>query len=143
MVELSVMSYEILDHTADLCIRVTGRDFKDFLRNASLAMMDQITDRDKVEPSVKETIEVTGETNEEILVRLLSEILYLHETSKLVFNDIRVEVSNENKVVAELQGERYYPRKHELYLEIKAVTYHDLKVEMVNDKFTADIVFDI
>jgi len=143
MVELSVMSYEILDHTADLCIRVTGRDFKDFLRNASLAMMDQITDRDKVEPSVKETIEVTGETNEEILVRLLSEILYLHETSKLVFNDIRVEVSNEHKVAAELRGEGYDPGKHELTYDIKAVTYHGLKVEMVNDKFTAEIIFDV
>lgn len=137
------MSYELIDHTADICIRVTGGNFSELLRNASLAMMEQITDRDKVEPSVTESIEVTGETKEELLVRLLSEILYLHETSKLVFKDILVEVSNENKVVAELRGEGYDPGKHELTYDIKAVTYHDLKVKMVNDKFTADIVFDI
>ena len=143
MLEFNSMSYELLDHTADLSIRVTGRSFGEFLRNASLAMTEQIADTDRVEPSVKEVIEATGETKEEILVRLLNEILYLHETGKLVFKDIRVEVSNENKAAAELWGEKYDFAKHELALEIKAVTYHGLKIEMVNDKFTADIVFDI
>lgn len=136
------MSYEILDHTADLCIRVSGRGFADFLRNAALAMMEMITDRNSVEPTIKESIEVTGKTSEEILVRLLSEILYLHETSKLVFKDIEVEVFN-NKVVAELDCQSYDPGIHELNYDIKAVTYHGLNVEIVNNQFTADIIFDI
>ncbi len=143
MLELSVMSYELLDHTADLCIRVTGGSFSELLRNASLAMMEQITDRDKVKPSAREVFEVAGETKEELLVKLLSEILYLHETSRLVFKDIRLDVSNEKKAVAELSGEVYNPGKHELVNDIKAVTYHNLKIENVNDKFTADIIFDI
>ncbi len=143
MLELSVMSYEILDHTADLCLRVTGRGFDGLLRNAALAMMEQITDRDGVEPRVRETIEVRGESSEEILVRLLSEVLYLHETAKLVFKDIRVRICNENEVSAELSGEKYDPSKHELAHEIKAVTYHGLKIETVNDKCTADIIFDV
>ena len=143
MLKLCLMSYELLDHTADLCIRVTGESFGELLRNASLAMMDQITDRDGVNTSVREIIEVTGDTKEEILVRLLSEILYLHETSRLVFKDIRLEMSNETRVAAELSGEKYDSSKHELVNDIKAVTYHGLKVERVNDRFTADIVFDI
>lgn len=137
------MSYEMLDHTADLCIRVTGGSFGELLRNASLAMMDQITDREGVDVSLREIVEVDGETNEELLVRLLSEILYLHEASRLVFNDVRVDMSNASRVAAELCGEKYDPSKHELVNDIKAVTYHGLKVKKVNDRFTADIVFDI
>lgn len=136
------MSYKILDHTADLCIRVTGTGLPDFLRNAALAMMELITDREGVDPSIKVSIEVTGETTEEVVVRLLSEILYLHETSKLVFKDIKVEVLK-NKVAAELKCENYNARKHELNYDIKAVTYHGLNVEKVNNEFTADIVLDI
>ena len=137
------MPYEILDHTADICIRVTGESMRGLIRNASLAMMDQITDRDKVEGSISESIEVSGDTKEEILVRLLSEILYLHETNRIVFKDARVVMHNETKLAAELTGEKYEPSKHELLNDIKAVTYHGLKVSKVNDKFTADIVFDI
>lgn len=143
MLELIVMSYEMLDHTADLCIRVTGKSFGELLRNAALAMMNQIALRNEVGVSVREIIEVSGETKEELLVRLLSEILYLHETSKLVFKDVRLEMSDETRVAAELSGERYDSSKHELVNDIKAVTYHGLKVKSVDDKFTADIVFDI
>ena len=42
-----------------------------------------------------------------------------------------------------LKGEKIDLGRHELLLDIKAATYHNLKIERVNDKFMAEIVFDI
>lgn len=137
------MSYEILDHTADVCIRVSGRTFSEFLRTAALAMMDQITDRNRVESVIEEVFEVTGETKEEVLVRMLSEILYLHHAKKLVFKDIELDMRERDTLNGIIKGEEFDPGKHELALDIKAVTYHNLNIVRVNDKFIADIVFDI
>ncbi len=139
------MSYEILDHTADVCLRVHGDTFQDFLCNAALAMMDITVNRQSVLRVTESEFTVQGETREELLVRMLAEILYLHEVEQMVFGDITIDlvIGDEYKLIAKLYGEKTDTSKHELELDIKAVTYHNLNVEKVNDKFKADIVFDI
>jgi len=137
------MGYEILDHTADVLIRVSGSTFGEFLKSSALAMMDLLTDRESVEPDVEEVFEITGETREELLVRMLSEILYLHHVHKLVFKDIELDIQGGDTITGTIKGEKFDPAKHELDLDIKAVTYHNLKIARVDDKFIADIVFDI
>ncbi len=137
------MDYEILDHTADTCIRVYGKSFEELLRNAACAMMELITDRDKVEPAVVIEIEASGEDREELLVHWLQEILFAHQVKKMVFKDFEVKLEDETRVKGKVFGEEIDSGKHELAADIKAVTYHNLKVEAVNDKLKVDIVFDI
>ncbi len=139
------MTYEILDHTADVCVRVYGDSLEDFLRNAALAMMDITVNRQSVARLTQAEFTVKGETREELLVRMLAEILYLHETEKMVFGDIAIDLAGGDEYIlsAKLLGEKTDISRHELELDIKAVTYHGLNVEEVNDNFRADIVFDI
>ncbi len=143
MLELTVMKYEILDHTADLCIRVFGKNVLELIENAAYALMELIVDRESVKSSKDIQFEIIGDTNEELLIKMLGEILYLHEVEKLVFRDIEIESVTPNHITGKLSGERFDSSRHELELDIKAATYHNLNIEKVNDKFKADIVFDI
>jgi SHS2 domain-containing protein len=137
------MDYEILDHTADICVRVYGKSFNDLLRNAARAMMELITDREKVEPSQGIEIKAQGETKEELLVHWLGEILFLHQVRKMVFRDFDVNLINETELEGKVFGESINMERHEIGLDIKAVTYHNLKIESLDNKLKVDIVFDI
>ncbi|KRT66238.1 MAG: hypothetical protein XU11_C0011G0027 [Candidatus Dadabacteria bacterium CSP1-2] len=137
------MDYELLDHTADACIRVYGKSIDELFENAACAMMELITDREKINPSQEIEIEVHGENIEELLVHWLQEILFLHEVKKMVFKDFRLNLISETHAKGKAIGEKIDIDKHELSFDIKAVTYHNLKIEPINDKLKVDIVFDV
>lgn len=137
------MSFEVLEHTADVGVRVYGGSFAELLKNAALALMSLITDRESVRPDEEVAFEAEAETGEELLIKMLSEILYLHEVRKMVFADADLELTDGYKLRGRLRGEKTDVSRHELLQDIKAATYHNLKIERVNDRFMAEIVFDI
>ncbi|HKQ31965.1 MAG TPA: archease [Thermodesulfobacteriota bacterium] len=137
------MSFEVLEHTADVGVRVHGENLAELLKNAALALLSLITERETVRPDEEIVFEVEAETGEELLVKMLSEILYLHEVRKMVFADAEIELTDALKLRGRLRGEKTDTSRHELLLDIKAATYHNLKIERVNDRFMAEIIFDI
>ncbi|HSC35037.1 MAG TPA: archease [Thermodesulfobacteriota bacterium] len=143
MIELMRMSFEVFEHTADIGVRVFGRDLAELLRNAALALMTLITDRESVRPDEETVFELEAETGEELLIKMLSEILYLHQVRKMVFCEAEMELTDGYRLKGRLKGEKIDPGRHELLLDIKAATYHNLKIKRVNDRFMAEIVFDI
>ncbi len=137
------MDYEILDHTADICVRVYGKSLADLLRNTALAMMELITDREKINPSQEIEVKTRGETEEELLVHWLEEILFLHQAKKMVFRDFEAHFVSETEIQGKAFGENIDADRHEIGLDIKAATYHNLKIEHESDKLKVDVVFDI
>jgi len=137
------MSYEVLEHTADIGVRVWGDNFSDLLRNAALALLSLITERRSVRPVDEVVFDVEAETGEELLIKMLSEILYIHEVRNMVFAEADIELTDGFKLRGRLKGEKTDVLRHELLLDIKGATYHNLKIERVNDRFMAEIIFDI
>jgi SHS2 domain-containing protein len=137
------MSFEVFEHTADIGVRVFGRDLAELLKNAALALLSLITERESVRPVEEVAFEAEAETGEELLIKMLSEILYLHQVRKMVFSEADIELTGGYRLKCRLKGEKIDLGRHELLLDIKAATYHNLKIERVNDRFMAEIVFDI
>lgn len=137
------MSFEVFEHTADIGVRVYGESFAELLKNAALALMSLIAERESVRPNEEVVFEADAETGEELLIKMLSEILYLHEVRKMVFADAEIELTDGYKLMGRLMGEKIDASRHELLRDIKAATYHNLKIERVNDRFMAEIIFDI
>jgi len=137
------MSFEVFEHTADIGVRVYGASFAELLKNAALALLSLITDRDSVRPDEEVLFEAEAETREELLIKMLSEILYLHEVRKMVFSEAEIELTDSYKLRGRLKGEKTDVSRHELLLDIKAATYHNLKIDRVNDRFMTEIIFDI
>ena len=87
------MSYEVFEHTADIGVRVFGRNFADLLKNAALALLSLITERESVRPVEEVAFEAEAETGEELLIKMLSEILYIHQVRKMVFSEAEIELT--------------------------------------------------
>jgi len=138
--------YELIDHTADLSIKVYGKDLEELLKNCSAAMMDVICDLNTIELKNQYSVSSSGNSEEELLVNLLQELLYLHEVKKLLFCKFEFKINDNIKnreVEGFVWGEEINFSRHDLLNDIKAVTYSDLKVEHKNGKLSAKITFDI
>jgi SHS2 domain-containing protein len=135
--------FEILDHTADIGLIVYGEDLKTLFENAGKAFFHLITDMRKVRQRVERRIEIRGEALERLMVDWLSELLYLHEVENLLFKGFKIESIGEEGLKAIVKGEPFQEGVHVIKTGIKAVTYHRIEVRKENDKWRAQVIFDL
>ncbi|MCD6550001.1 archease [bacterium] len=131
--------YEILEHTADLKIKVFGSTKKQLFLNA-LKAMTFVQDPDLSEESVVREIKIKSPDVFFLLVDFLSEILYLIQTKKEAYLSAEFEEFSDIFLKAKLFGKKVKRFKK----DIKGVTYHDLKIKQrENGTWQAIILFDI
>ena len=134
------MRYEVLEHTADVMIRCTGRDLEECFENAAYAMFDQIVDASRIENSVERIVRVSAEDDEERLYSFLSELLFVMDCESLVFDSFKVTFEGDD-LICKAKGEPLDVKKHHAKAEIKAVTYHMLSVNREEPSVT--VIFDV
>ena len=139
----SMKKYETIDHTADLGIKVFGRDREELFVNAAYALFDLITDIKKVEEKISFEVAVEGNDGEDLMINWLGELLYLSQGRELLLKNFNIENLDETSIKAIVAGEMYQPRKHTINLEIKAVTYHQVEIKQAGNKWSARIIFDL
>lgn len=149
-----------VEHTADIGIRVSGKTLEELFENAAYGMFAQLTDIDKIQPKEKIEVEVQGYDKESLLVNWLNELLYLSATKKMFFSQFKIKnlsakVAEEEspqraqkteepmKLLSWVIGEKIDRKKHSLHLEIKAATYHNLKIIKNKQGYQTTIIFDV
>lgn len=138
--------YEFLEHTADVAVRVYGGSLKELFTSAALAMFAVLVVKKENRPKVKLeeiSVKIEEEILEDLLKAWLDELLYYFSSKGLLLHRIKSldcsEEALEARVLLEPFDEQYFGRKD----EIKAVTYHELKVEKIRNKWRAHIIFDV
>ncbi|MDA1315504.1 MAG: archease [Acidobacteria bacterium] len=135
--------YEILEHTADIGFRATAATPAELFRNAARAMMAIAVDPETLSGDQERTVTVTGDGYPDLMVNWLSEVLYFFDSDEFAGRDFRVDEITENRLCATIIGEPRDPQRHTWELIIKAITYHQLKVEEVNGRWQAEVFLDI
>ncbi|MBO8174541.1 MAG: archease [Thermococcus sp.] len=128
--------WEHYEHTADIGIRGYGRTLEEAFENVAIALFDVMVNVRKVEPKEVREIEVSGEDLYALLYNFLEELLILHDTEGLVFSDFEVKIEKTKegyKLKAKAYGEPLDYEKHEPKEEVKAITYHDMKIEQLEE----------
>jgi SHS2 domain-containing protein len=136
-------SYQIIDHTADLGIIVEGTNEKNLFIRAAQAMTDLMVQGDISKRTVSKDVSLQGEDFPDLMVRWLGEILYLFNGEKLLVHSIEIKSISPTNLRSKLELTDFDPEKHEIIREIKAVTYHQIFVDRVNDEWQARVIFDI
>lgn len=135
--------YQLLEHTADLGIRVWGRDLKSLFINSASAMYDLIADLRTIRPVKLIKVEAKAQDRDELLKNWLSELLYYFHVKDTLFSEFNIERLDEKKIVSTVSGEEIDRSRHSLQHEIKAVTFHSLNIHKTDDRLSTDIIFDI
>lgn len=135
--------YTLLDHTADLKIRVTGNDPADLYKNAGLALFDLIVDPQTVTPQKEIDLRVSGSDRADLMVNYLRELLYVWTGRENLITMIDIRDISESDLDVRITVGRYIPGRHEIAHEIKAVTYHQIEVSRTPGGWQATVVLDI
>jgi len=136
--------YSIIDHTADIGIEAYGKDLKELFRNAAFGMFELMAGLKEVGVDKKVTIKLKAPDKEELLISWLSELLYYFAgPSKILLKDFVIKKLEEKSIEAEACGEQLDLSRHQMKMEIKGVTYHQLKIERRNSRWQCRVIFDV
>jgi SHS2 domain-containing protein len=137
--------YRYLEHTADAEFIAYGATLDEVFENAARATFALIVEPEKVKDSVVREVCLTGTALDNLLYDWLSELLFDFEVDRLVFSRFKAKVRQEDEgysLDGQAWGETVRPG-HEVSLHVKAVTYHDLRVEKRNNIYEAQVLLDI
>lgn len=135
--------YELFEHTADLGLRATAPDLDTLFAEMAACLFSAIVeDPATIRPAAATTVEIAGADREYLLFDWLKELLYRFDAEHQVFARFEVTVRDDG-LTATAWGEPLDPARHLLNHEVKAITYHELKVEPAAGGWVAEVIVDI
>jgi len=135
--------FEVIDHTADIGIVAYGADIKQVFANAALGLFNLMADLGDFKEDVQRDVELSAEDIEILLVEWLNELIYIFDVEHIIFKRFEIEELASTKIKARCFGEKMKPRKHKLKREIKAATYHMLRISKDDGSYKVQVIFDI
>jgi SHS2 domain-containing protein len=138
--------FELLDHPADLGFRAWAPALADLFAEAARALVSVLVDVDAI--SAHDTVSVTlsAEDLPALMFNWLAEILFLFDGTGWLCRDVCPELVCEGgawRLDAQLSGQRYDAQGLEIKTYVKAVTFHQLKVEKQDGMWVAQVFLDI
>ncbi|MCE5215126.1 MAG: archease [Methanobacterium sp.] len=137
--------FEFFDVTADVGFRAHGKTIDEAFQNAALAMFEVITDTSIIKAAILKEIEVESEDPVALLYDWLSELLFIHDSENMIFSDFEVTITQKTHELYSLKakawGETFNFDKHESKDDVKAVTFHLMKVKK-NKEYHVQVILD-
>jgi SHS2 domain-containing protein len=140
---VSVPTFEILEHPADVGFRAFGNTRTELFANAAMALMSIAADIDDVRPVHEYPLTASAPDPESLLVAWLSEVLYWVDGRRILFRNFRVMEMNDSRLTAIGLGEPHDPARHHARLIVKAVTWHQLKIAQSGGRWIAEVYLDV
>jgi SHS2 domain-containing protein len=135
--------YELFEHTADLGLRVIAPDLNALFADAATALFAMIVeDVTAVQPLNEVAFAIEGTDREYLLFDWLRELLMRHDEERILFGKFAVNVTKSG-LTATAWGEPIDPARHLLSHEVKAITYHELKIVPHESGWMAEVIVDI
>jgi len=135
--------FELFEHTADLGLRVRAPDLQTLFREAGEGLFAMIAEgRFPARPVREFRFELRAGRWDDLLFDWLNELLYTFDTTGCVLGGFELTVT-EKALKARAAGAPLGPSERELVREVKAITYHGLKVEPTADGWLAEVIVDI
>jgi SHS2 domain-containing protein len=135
--------YETFEHTADLGLRVHARDLDTLFAEAAQALFAAIVDDPgAIESRQQFDVRLPSDAPDYLLFDWLKELLYQFDAKHLLFGRCHVHVGNSG-LEGTAWGEPLDASRHALAHEVKAITYHGLRVEQTADGWLAEVIVDI
>lgn len=135
--------YETFEHTADLGLRVRAKTLETLFEDAARGLFSMMTTNlEDVRCLQERTYRIEGTAADYLLFDWLNELLFTFESERLLLSDFHVELDSEG-LRAIVSGEPMDLDRHRMEHEVKAITYHGLRVEEDADGWFAELIVDI
>ena len=135
--------FELFEHTADLGLRVRAGTLEELLSEAARGLLAMLIANPAAVRCIQvKTFELGPEEPEFLLFDWLNELLYAFETEKLLLVEFDLRLEG-GELRATCRGEPMDAARHQMEHEVKAITYHGLRVEQTAEGWEAELIMDI
>ena len=135
--------YETFEHTADLGLRVRAPDLDTLFAEAARGLFSIIVeDLDSVQPRERLDVRLPPDERALLLFDWLRQLLANFDARHVLFSRFTVHV-DDSGLTGTAWGEPLDRERHVLDHEVKAITYHGLRVEQADGGCLAEIIVDI
>ncbi len=147
---MSLENVEYLEHMTDAYVRCNGKTLAEVFQYSAKGLVNIMYDIDKFEKKQKIFLSAEGFDLESLLFDWLEKILLLLLIDKILLTEFNIvaDFNKElNKYFIEGYGEGDFIDygKHELKVEIKGITYHEMKIfqEQNTGEFVIEYIVDL
>lgn len=139
--------FKIISHTADVGIDVSGSSLEELFIEAAYGWKQCVIENSPTEPLEERKIELSASSLEDLMVQWLNELnFFLTVRQWILHNVVDTKISLKNSgggLNILINGEPVDYKVHEICMEIKSVTYHQLQIRKVNGRYKTRVIFDI
>jgi len=138
---------------ADVAFEATGKTLEEMFASAADAMMNtQVKGLKKVEPKLERSFELKAADEERLLHDFLQELIFLKDAERLLFSSYELKITKAKgagskgggfTLSAKPRGEPLDMKKHELLVDVKAVSWHKFSVEKTAKGWKAVVIIDV
>ena len=131
--------------TADAAFEAFGAALGELFENAAFAMFNVMAPLELLGNDSVRDLTVSAESEEELLFNWLAELVYLKDVHGELYSYFAVKIIQGEgvRLAAEIRGDTIDSVKEHTHTDVKAVTYHRLKIEHDESGFKATVVLDL
>ncbi|MCI4345082.1 MAG: archease [Thermoplasmata archaeon] len=122
--------------TADVGIWARAPSPNGVFEGLGRALFALMTDLRTIRPTESRPVAASGADPPGLLVAYLNALVTLHDTEGFVAREVEVRLvgSPPSGLVASLRGEPFDPTRHPSHQQVKAVTWHDLQLDLARGR---------
>ena len=147
---MSLKNVEYLDHMTDAYVRCNGKTLAEAFQYSAKGLVNIMYDIAKIEKNQKILLSAEGSDLENLLYDWLEKTLLLLLIDKVILSDFNIVVDYDKElkkyhIEGYGVGEPVDYGKHELKVEIKGITYHEMKIfqEQNTNEFITEYIVDL
>ena len=140
------MGFKILENiiSVDFAFEASGETLEDLFTSCAEACFSAMAELSKVEQLIDYSIDISADSLDDLLVDFLSELIYLKDAEKIFFSRFDIDIDADNiSLNAVARGEKIDYNKHEIKVDVKAATYHNLEIKKTEKGFKVKVILDL
>lgn len=135
--------FRLIEHTADIGIEACADSREELFVEAACGLKDVLLGTANIPREKEVSVDVEGADDGELLVNWLNEIIFLFETRHFLPTNFSIDHLEADRLNARVAGATFDAASHSVEREVKAATYHQLRVEQRNGTWFARIYLDL
>lgn len=143
---MSNTDFHYLEHVSDAMVEAHGRTLNEVFANSARALVNIVCDLSTIDLNKSVIIKTEGFDQISLLYNWLEKVLLtlVVDNIALANFDVTIERSRDKyDLISACRGEAFSEQKHHYKVEVKAITYHEMKISRRNDMFIVQFLVDL
>jgi SHS2 domain-containing protein len=143
---MSSAEFRYIEHVSDAMVEAYGRTLGEAFAHSARALVNLVCNVSKVDPDKIVSIETTGFDRKSLLYNWLEKVLLVLLIDNIILVKFEVKIKRHKDkyhLFSTCKGDNFLRQKHEYKVEVKAITYHGMKISDKKGKVIVRFLVDL